>query len=65
MFLDEIFGVKNSDKKFCGLVDCSSEEEFDQRISALKSAWNAREDNMSELYFYKWFITEKVNILEI
>ena len=65
LFLDEIFGVQNRDKKFCGLVDCSSEEEFDQRISALKSAWNAREDNMSELYFRKWFITEKVNILEI
>ena len=29
LFLKEIFGVQNSDKKLCGLVDCSSEEEFD------------------------------------
>ena len=29
LFLEEIFGVQNSDKKLCDLVDCSSEEEFD------------------------------------
>ena len=65
LFLDEIFGVQNSDKKFCGLVDCSSEEKFEQKLSALESVWNAREDNVSEQCFHKWFITEKVNILEI
>ena len=65
LLLDEIFGVQNSDKKFCGLVVCSSEAEFDQKLSALESVWNAREDNVSEQCFHKWFITEKVNILEI
>ena len=60
-----MFCVQNRDKKFCGLVDCSSEEEFDQKLSALDSVWNVREDNVSEQCFYKWFITEKVNILEI
>ena len=65
LFLDEIFGLQNSDKKLCGLVDCSSEEEFDQKLSTLESVWNAREDNVSEKSFHKWFITEKVNILEV
>ena len=41
LFLDEIFGLQNSDKKLCGLVDCSSEEEFDQKLSVLESVWNA------------------------
>ena len=65
LFLDEIFGLQNSDKKSCGLVDCSSEERFDQKLSTLESVWNAREDNVSEKSFHKWFITEKVNILEV
>ena len=65
LFLDEIFGVQNSNKKFCGLVHCSSEEEFDQKLSALESVWNVREDTVLEQCFHKWFITEKVNILEI
>ena len=46
LFLDEIFGVQNSNKKFCGLVHCSSEEEFDQKLSALESVWNVREDRL-------------------
>ena len=65
LFLDEIFGVQNSDKEFCGLVDCSSEEEFDQKLSALESVSNEREDNVSEQCFHKWFITEKVNTLNL
>ena len=54
-FLHEIFGVQNSDKTLCGLMDCSFEEEFDQKLSALESVWNAREDNVSA----------KVNTLEV
>ena len=65
LFLDKIFGLQNSDKKLCGLVDCSSEEEFDQKLSTLESVWNAREDNVSEKSFHKWFVTEKVNILQV
>ena len=65
MFLGEIFSVQNCDKKFSDLVDCSSEEEFDQKLPPLESVWNAREDNVPEQYFHKWFITEKVNIFEI
>ena len=37
LFLNEIFGLQNSDEKLCDLVDSSSEEEFDQKLSALES----------------------------
>ena len=65
LFLNEIFGLQNSDEKLCDLVDSSSEEEFDQKLSALESVWYAREGNVSEKSFHKWFITEKVNIVEV
>ena len=57
--------VQNSDKEFCGLVDCSSEEEFGQKLPVMESVSNTREDNVSEQCFHKWFITEKVNILNL
>ena len=64
-FLDKMFRVQNSDKKLCDVVDCSSEEEFDLKLFALESVWNARGDNVSEQWFHKWFILEKVNTLEV
>ena len=64
-FLDEIFGVQNINKKLCGLVDCFSDKDFEQELSALESVWNAREDNALEQCFHMWNIAEKVNTIKV
>ena len=62
LFLEEIFGKQENTIKFCGLIDCSSDDEFDEKLKSLKPLWNARELALSEKpTFHEWFITEKVD----
>ena len=62
LFLEEIFGKQENMIKFCGLVDCSSDGDFDQKLKTLKLVWDARELAVSEKpIFHEWFITEKVD----
>ena len=42
-FLSEIFGKQEESTKYAGLVDCDTEDEFDAKLMALKSEWEARE----------------------
>ena len=50
-----------------GLVDCNSEDEFDEKLVGWKETWDAREtrcsrlSNKDRLSFYEWFRKEKVN----
>ena len=48
LFLEEIFGKQENTKKFCGLIDCSSDGEFDEKLKTLKPVWDARELAVSE-----------------
>ena len=42
-FLEEIFGKQENTIKFCGLIDCSLDDEFDEKLKTLKPVWDARE----------------------
>ncbi|XP_028410639.1 uncharacterized protein LOC114533331 [Dendronephthya gigantea] len=63
-FLNEIFGKQEGDTKYAGLLDCDTEEEFDNKLIALQGEWESRE---KEVYgtlkttntFYEWFLKEK------
>ena len=62
LFLEEIFGKQENTIKFCGLIDCSSDGDFDEKLKTLKPVWDARELAVSEKpTFHEWFITEKVD----
>ena len=62
LFLEEIFGKQENTTKFCGLIDCFSGGEFDEKLKTLKPVWDARELAVSEkTTFHEWFITEKVD----
>ena len=61
--MEEIFGQQENTTKFCGLIDCSSDDEFDEKLKTLKPVWDARELAVSEKpTFHEWFITEKVDL---
>ena len=40
LFLEEIFGKQENTIKFCGLIDCSSDDEFDEKLKSLKPLWD-------------------------
>ena len=62
LFLEEIFGKQENTIKFWELIDCSSDDEFDEKLKSLKTLWDARELALSEKpTFHEWFITEKVD----
>ena len=62
LFLEEMFGKQENMINFCGLVDCSSDGDFDEKLKTLKLVWDARELAVSEKpIFHEWFITEKVD----
>ena len=53
---------KKSTLKFRSLVDCSLNDEFDEKLKTLKPVWDGRELVVSEKpNFQEWFITGKVN----
>lgn len=57
LFLNDIFGQQQGTHLFCGLVDCESSEEFDEKLELLKDIWNEREiiavKGVPE--FHSWF----------
>ena len=63
----EIFGKQQGTTLYQGLVNCNSEDEFDEKLVGLKEKWDAREtrcspsSNKNGLSFYQWFRKEKVN----
>ena len=62
LFLEEIFSKQENTIKFCGLIDCSSNGDFDEKLKTLKPAWDAWEIAVSEKpTFHEWFITKKVD----
>ena len=62
LFLEETFGKQENTIKFCGLTDCSSDGDFDEKLKTLKPVWDARELAVSQKsIFHEWFITEKVD----
>ena len=62
LFLEEIIGNQENTIKFCGLMDCSLDGEFDEKLKTLKPVWDAWELAVSEKStFHGWFITEKVH----
>ena len=62
LFLEEKFGKQENTTKFCGLIDCSSDDEFHEKLKILKPVRDARELAVSEKpTFHEWFITEKVD----
>ena len=57
-FLTDIFGRQTGTVKEEGLVDSSSEEEFEDRLAALEIVWNKREEpftTASGPQFYSYF----------
>lgn len=65
--LGEIFGTQEEEVKYEGLVDCSSEEEFQFKLENLEERWNAMEADCGistrSGTFYEWFCKEKVCII--
>ena len=62
LFLEEIFSKQENTIKFCGLTDCSSDGEFDEKLKTLKPVWDAWKLAVSEKpIFHEWFITEKID----
>ena len=66
-FIAEILGKQQEATLYQGLVDCNSEDEFDEKLVGLKEKWDVRETRCSRLSskdglsFYEWFRKEKVN----
>ena len=61
-FMRDIFGVTIDGLHEVGLVDCSTEEEFDEKLQALQEQWNCREKSVVPSCpptFYHWFVKEK------
>ena len=63
--LDEIFGKQDGKVEFNGLIDCSSGDEFDEKVLGLKKIWDKREQAsnngvLKKCTFHEWFIKEKV-----
>ena len=63
--LNEIFGKQEGTVKFYGLIDCSYQDEFDQKVMGLKDLWAKREQASkngirNKCTFHEWFIKEKV-----
>ena len=57
-FVNDIFGQQQGTHLFCGLVDCDSEAEFDEKLCQFKDVWNememdARKTSLPE--FHAWF----------
>ena len=53
--LNDIFGFQKGTHRVGGLVDSTSEEEFDKKLQHMRLLWDSREDFSPQ--FYNWFIT--------
>jgi hypothetical protein len=58
LYLTDIFGQQEGTHLFCGLVDCDSDDEFDEQLLKLEDTWNDRELTAvikSVPEFHAWF----------
>lgn len=63
----DIFGVKCNFEVVYGLVDVILDFEFDIELKNYEIIWNEREIEdckINDLFFYKWFLKEKVDIFK-
>ena len=61
-YMKDIFGRTIDGIHQVGLVDCSTEEEFDHKLQVLQETWNLRERSVTPHHvptFYNWFVKEK------
>ena len=62
-FVREIFGYVEGTTMHCGLIDASSNEEFDTVLDSMQENWNEREvpytPRASSPQFHSWFLNEK------
>lgn len=63
--LDDIFGCTQGSTLCEGLVDSSSEEEFDDKVAILEGKWNKLKENHSlEAGFHQWFVKYKLSTMK-
>ncbi|XP_062572678.1 uncharacterized protein LOC134234614 [Saccostrea cucullata] len=63
-YIRDIFGVKRDSEVEYGLVDATSEAEFDTELKNYEIIWNEREiedRKTNDPLFYKWFLKEKAD----
>ena len=66
-FLTDIFGKQHGSTYIEGLVDCKSEQEFDEKLQGLEQTWNDREQPYypeSGSRFYKSFRTYQAEVVK-
>ena len=69
--LNDIFGYKVDGVHFLGLVDAKSEDDFRDKLAALKSKWDTTEDKFRRVEkgahtlpsFHAWFVTYQSNVM--
>ena len=59
--LDDVFGVQQDEVFAEGLVDCTSDSEFSEKLQVLEKRWSDIEECDSQINsgFYNWFIQHK------
>ena len=64
--LEDIFGVQQDEIFAEGLVDCTSDSEFSEKLQVLEKRWNDIEARDSQIIhgFYNWFIQHKSDIIK-
>ena len=65
-YVDDIFGCNRGSTYMTGLVDCSSESEFRERLAKCKVIWNTRESPYapsSGPRFYDYFFRYKADVV--
>lgn len=63
-YLRDIFGVKRNSEVEYGLVDATSDSEFDTELKNYEIIWNEREiedRKTNDPLFHKWFLKEKAD----
>ena len=61
-YMKDIFGATTDGLHEIGLVDSSTEEEFDHRLQDLQGTWNSHERSVNPHHvpsFFNWFVKEK------
>ena len=64
VYIDDIFGTQHGSHLLSGLVDCTSETDFEASVKYLEEIWNAREAEATQTdspKFYCWFTKYQVS----
>ena len=64
--LDDIFGLQQVEVFAEGLVNCTSDNEFSEKLQVLERRWNDIETCDSQITpgFYKWFLQHKSGVIK-